>query len=309
MTTTTHIIPFVTIAESIKLYANMHAPSPDFGIDVYTTDVTDENVVLLSNNGEGNKGIPIRCDHYIVVFCKNGEGLKRINHHRFPIIKNSVHIIFPGDIHSFSNTSSDFEIVILLFKKAQFIKLAIPNLVLDQLLNINSECIPNIKLTLQEFLFWHKKLEELDKELKSQEGYFNEVASGILLTLLANIKRKLEFQTEGVPNKTRQQEILGTFKKLVETNFQTLKKVNDYAALMHLSSKHLSEIIKTQSNKTALLHIHERILNEAEYLLTYSNASVSEIAFSLNYDNPSHFGRFFKSLKGITHLKYKANFG
>lgn len=306
MTSSTHIIPFVTIAESLQLYANMHAPLPTFGLDIYNSNVTDRDIVLLSNNGEGNRGIPLRCDHYIVVFCKNGEGFRRINHHRFPITKNSVHIILPGDIHSFSNTSSDFEILILLFNKVQFTKLAIPNLALDQLLRINSDCTPNIKLTQQEFQNWFGKLVELDEELKNEENYFNEITTAILINLITNIKRKLDFQTEDVSNKTRQQEILGTFKKLIEENFKSLKKVQEYADLMHLSSKHLSEIVKEQTNRTALHHIHERILHEAEYLLTYSSASVSEIAFSLNYDTPSHFGRFFKTYRGITPLKYKS---
>ena len=286
----------------------MLAPLPEFGIDIYNSDVEKEDVIILSNNGNGNKGIPIRCDHYIVVFCKNGEGYKRINHHRFHIVKNSVHIIEPGNIHSFSNTSSDFEIIILLFKKSIFSKLAIPEPVLDKLLHIDSECTPNIKLKSHEFARWNNKLIELNEELKQRKSFYNEAVNGLLINLFSSIKRKLEHQTATIPKKSRQQEIFDRYKQLIEQHFRTKKKVKDYADLMAITPKHLSETIKDLSNNSALHYIHERILNETEYLLAYSDASISEIAYSLNYNNPSHFGRFFKSYRGTTPLKYKTNF-
>jgi len=62
-------------------------------------------------------------DHFIVVLCTNGQATRRINQHRFQIAPNSVHIISPGQILSFSNTRSDFNINVLLFERnflAQF---------------------------------------------------------------------------------------------------------------------------------------------------------------------------------------------
>ena len=36
--------------------------------------------------------------------------------------------------------------------------------------------------------------------------------------------------------------------------------------------------------------------------------SISEIAFELNYGDPSYFGRLFKKITGVTPSEYRTNF-
>jgi hypothetical protein len=38
--------------------------------------------------------------------------------------------------------------------------------------------------------------------------------------------------------------IAGQFKRLVEKNFMEMREVNQYAALLHITPKHLSEVVK-----------------------------------------------------------------
>ncbi|BDD07008.1 AraC family transcriptional regulator (plasmid) [Aureibacter tunicatorum] len=284
----------------------MHAPSPAFGMDIFKPDFQHEGVVLLSNNGNGNKGIPIRCDHFIIVLCLEGEAFRRINHHRFPIKKGSLHIIKPGDIHSFSNTTSDFDIRLLLFERDYLLKSGMKAEVLDALLSFSEDCVPNIELENQDKLMWKSIFEDIDLELSGNEVFQAEIVNGILLNVIARIKR--HFHCVEIPESgSRQQDIFLSYKKLVGEHFMEKKTVQEYADLMHISSKHLSETVKLLSGKSALFYIHERIILEAEYLITYTSASISEIAFYLNFDTPSHFGRFFKKQKLQTPLKFRVS--
>ena len=89
-----------------------------------------------------------------------------------------------------------------------------------------------------------------------------------------------------ISNNSRQNEILCTFKQLVEQNFQDKKTVNEYAQMMLISPKKLSETVKILTNHSALYDIHERMVQEAEYLLVYSNQSVKEISNAMNFENP-----------------------
>jgi AraC family transcriptional activator of pobA len=63
--------------------------------------------------------------------------------------------------------------------------------------------------------------------------------------------------------------------------------------------------VKEQSGKSAIMHIHERIVLEAKRLVFHTNSSVKEIAFELGFEDASYFNRFFKRLTGITPVEYK----
>ena len=269
-------------------------------MDIYSPEFVSGKVVLLSNNGEENKGIPIRCDHFILVLGIKGEGLRRINHHRFRITPGSAHLILPGQIHSFSNTSNDFEIYILLFERSFLAQLNFAPLVLDKLLNIDMECNPKMNLDALEFSTWMNTFQQINTEFALKKKYHDEVLAAHIFSLLLLIKRKLFHNNLQDQKPSRQHEIFTTFKHLIEQNFQEKKTVSEYAQLMRITPKHLSETVKLLSNHTALHHIHERLIHEAEYLLTYSNQSVKEISNALYFESPSLFGRFFKKHKGVS---------
>ena len=274
-------------------------------MDLFSPDFVANKIVLLSNNGDGNKGIPIRCDHFIIVLCIRGESHRRINHQHFQITPNSCHVILPGQIHSFSNTSNDFEIYILLFEPSFLSQYNFAPLILENLLRIDSDCNPKINLDTQEFSTWLMTFQQINLELIQKKRYHKEIIATQIVKLLFLIKRKLYHNNLQTEKRSRQHEIFTTFKSLIEQNFQEIKTVNEYALLMHITSKYLSETVKKITNHSALFHIHERIIHEAEYLLVYSNQSVKEISHALNFENPTLFGRFFKKHKSVSPLKFR----
>ena len=275
-------------------------------MDLYSPDFIPGRMILLSNNGEENNGIPIRCDHYIIVLGVTGESHRRVNHHRFQITPQSAHIILPGQIHSFSNTSNDFEIYILLFERSFLAQFNFAPLMLDDLLNIDMNCNPKMDLDTDDFSSWMNIFSQINKELDQRKKYNQEIIASQIISLLLFAKRKLFHNNLSTDKHNRQYEIYTTFKSLIEQNFQEKKTVNEYAQLMHITPKHLSETIKKVTNYTALYHIHERIIHEAEYLLVYSHQSIKEISNALNFESPSLFGRFFKKYKSVSPLKFRA---
>jgi AraC-like DNA-binding protein len=91
----------------------------------------------------------------------------------------------------------------------------------------------------------------------------------------------------------------------VGQHFLTHRKVSDYAGMLHVSANHLNRTIKSQSDKTAHELIDEMILMEAKALLRQTTFSIAEIAYQLDFSDPSHFNKFFKKLTGITPLQYR----
>ncbi len=104
---------------------------------------------------------------------------------------------------------------------------------------------------------------------------------------------------------TPQQLVLQKFQQLVNNYYLEKRTVEEYARLMNISAKHLSQTIKQVSGKNALLFINERILAEAKTLIRHTNHDIAEIAYQLNFSDPANFGKFFKKQEGITPLEFR----
>lgn len=105
---------------------------------------------------------------------------------------------------------------------------------------------------------------------------------------------------------TPQQVLLKKFVTLVNTNYIEKRRVEDYAEMLFVSPNHLSQSIKTVSGKNALFYINERVISEAKSLIRFTNLSIAEIAYKLNFSDPANFGKFFKKSEGITPLDFRA---
>jgi AraC-like DNA-binding protein len=81
--------------------------------------------------------------------------------------------------------------------------------------------------------------------------------------------------------------------------------VSDYARLLHISPKHLSETIKSETGKPALQHINEMKIEHAKILLLQTEKTINEVAYDLNFDTPNYFSAFFKSNTGLTPTAYR----
>lgn len=95
------------------------------------------------------------------------------------------------------------------------------------------------------------------------------------------------------------------FRKAVDKHFYELKSVKEYADLMCLSPKYVSECVKNQTGLSALTLIQNRIMLEAELLLKYSQLSIKCISDQLGFASTSAFSRFFKGIKGISPVHYQ----
>ena len=66
-------------------------------------------------------------------------------------------------------------------------------------------------------------------------------------------------------------------------------------------------LIKKETGKTALEHIHIFLIKEAKNLLIGTENNVSEIAYELGFDSPSYFTRLFKKQTGMRPLEFRTN--
>lgn len=94
------------------------------------------------------------------------------------------------------------------------------------------------------------------------------------------------------------------FRRLLFREFRRLKKVKDYASLLNVSEKSLNEMVKRNTGKSASTIIYDQIIMEAKRLL-HTGMSAKETAYDLNFDDPAHFSKFFKSQTGVSPSEFR----
>jgi len=82
---------------------------------------------------------------------------------------------------------------------------------------------------------------------------------------------------------------------LIETG---LPNVKYFASELNLSPNYLSDLLNRFTGKTTQEHIHLRMVDKAKSLLWSTEQSISEIAYDLGFEHPSHFTKIFKTKTG-----------
>ena len=78
-----------------------------------------------------------------------------------------------------------------------------------------------------------------------------------------------------------------------------------YSNEMCLTPKHLSEVVKNVSGRTAGQWITTFVLVETKTLLKNSTLSIKEIAQEMNFPNQSFLGKYFKNVTGMSPSDYR----
>lgn len=247
---------------------------------------------------------PFRKDFYFIALVSNA-GKTKITYDNTNVTKLNSFLVFqsPGLLYSFYRDNSAHGYLIyfkkecLSFFKPDFEK----EFPFFNILHTNF-----FKLNEAKFQNFAPHFEEVFTAYENTKDHQHKVASVKLLALLYQLK---EFTNafnqweEGFT--TPQQILLQKFIQLVNSFYIEKRTIEDYAALLNVTPNHLSQSIKSASDKNALSYINERILAEAKSFIQFTDFDIAEIAYQLNFSDPANFGKFFKKHTGLTPLEYR----
>ncbi len=107
--------------------------------------------------------------------------------------------------------------------------------------------------------------------------------------------------------RSRKEEIYLNFLEIVADNYKEKREVSFYADKLCITPKHLSQVIKDVSGKTALDIIEEYVIPEIKALLLSSTMTIQQISDQLNFPSQSVFGKFVKRIIGVSPKTYRKN--
>lgn len=97
------------------------------------------------------------------------------------------------------------------------------------------------------------------------------------------------------------------FKDLLEAHYKVQKQVSYYARQILITEKRLNQATTKVLGKTPKEIIDDRIMLEAKRLLAHTNESIKEIGFSLGFEEPTNFIKYFKKHALTTPTEFREN--
>ncbi|MBE8724313.1 helix-turn-helix domain-containing protein [Flavobacterium hungaricum] len=180
----------------------------------------------------------------------------------------------------------------------------------DGLLFNNIFEMPMTVLPEKEVPFIEGIYEQMQQEFILPDSSQEEMIRTYLKQLIIKATRIWKIQQLGVLNEEPSKEIdfFRDFSRLVEIHFRNKHTVADYADILGVAPKTLSN----KFNRLELAQpndiIKDRIILEAKRLLGYSSLSVKEIAYQLGYEDPAYFNRLFTNKVGDTPSNFKKKY-
>ncbi len=230
-------------------------------------------------------------DFYEILFFENSSGTHYIDFEAQPVCPDRIYMLLPGQIHYLNDTSLSAKA--LLFDK-NFLDIA----ALQLQLFVPFQEVKFVDSTSESRPVFGKLLELIQMEQQSETINFNLIKHYLQALLLA-----LDKYYKPTVNKKLNDRLFSVF-ELIKTYCTTQREPDFYAAKLQCSPKYLGSLLKSATGKTLKQHLDQQLLLEIKKQLLQDHP-ISSIAYNLQFEDPSYFGRFFKKHTGLTPIQFR----
>lgn len=218
----------------------------------------------------------------------------------------AIFTIAPSTIRKFTDLGSSYDAKIFFFRKEVFLEGQADINYLDKLDFFEKAGHQIIALKAEQFEQFKIYFELIHRKSLEDATHTSAIVRSLIYVLINEIEDVYQSENDSASNSfDNNTHLLSQFKKLLSENFLEERQVAFYAEKMNLTPKYFSTLIKEVSGKTAGTWISEMLLLESKVRLQNKGQSIAEIAYDLDFSDPSHFGKFFKKHLGISPLEYR----
>ena len=246
--------------------------------------------------------IPHRKGHYLLVFVRRAGTRQWIDTTSYILKDNTVYFTGPNQIIVKEEFKQLWSTGIAF--TGEFLSLAENNALLKLPVIQNPQNGYELLLTEADVLVVEDMVTKIRMEYQHPGEWQQRMLMAYLTVLLTYLSR-LYTQQFRASDVSADKLLLQKFQAKIDERFRKCHEVGDYAGMLHISAGHLSEVVKSQSGKPAIKHIHDRLVMEARRLLFHTDQSLKNIAFDLGFSDASYFNRFFKRETGATPAAYR----
>ncbi len=260
-------------------------------------------VMELQKRSAYDTSVPHKHAYVEIFLFTQGAGKHDIDFQSYPIHSNSIHFVFPNQIHKVARELDTFGHVILLSKEY------FEGLDYDLFIQFFHAYYlwPELKLVNEKFDQVLKLVDEIKRELVEEKTYFQQVVKGKLSELFHLLLRYNPFN-EQEKRSSKDFKLYMDLLILIEDHFKNHQAVSFFSDSLKTSTRHLNHVCKEFNDSTCSVLVNDRLLLEAKKMLLYSDRSIKDILYELNFTDPAYFNRFFKSKTGYSPTAFIAQF-
>lgn len=228
--------------------------------------------------------------YFEIIYLSQGSGKHYIDLRVFEVAPPIMFFVRKEQVHHW-DLSSEPDGFVLILKKA-FVDKS-----LDRQLKILLQEVSKLSsLHITDPATIHSLFALLTQENAYEHEYAFQITEGLLKSLLAKV---LEIS---VPQAGPQHRggLYESFLDLLTKGDVVKNKVVYYARLLHTTPQNLNAACRKAADQSAAEVLSGHILDQAKRLLIYTDNTSGEIASTLDFNDTSHFVKYFKRLTGYT---------
>ena len=245
--------------------------------------------------------------YYDITFVTEGEGRFSIDNQTNEATSRDVFFSKPGEIRNW-DTRHIVNGYALIFED-EFLSSLFKDSLFVQHLSFFQSGKTSSKLQLPDELYMRilQILHNIKTEIDSYRQNDVYVLRALLYEVLMLLDR--EYKKVNMEEETTSKEVgnihIDKFMKLVESHLKEQHSVQYYADKLCITPNYLNEIVTSTKGISAKQYIRNKVMDEAQRLLTYTDFPISDIAFELHFSTVSYFIRSFRQHTGETPLLYR----
>ena len=262
-------------------------------------DKSEEHKFISASPFDKNKRktIPHKHNRYFeLIYISRGSGNHYIDSRKYAITPPIIYFIRKEQVHYWEIDSTPEGFVVIL--KKDFFDKSIDGELKALFMKINRHTC----LSVKDNSTIDKLLELIVDENKKDGDTTFHIIEGLLKSLFAKVL--------GVANPDQyitgiKPGIYQSFIELLSVGTEIKHSVSFYAEKLNTTPQNLNAVCRKEVNQSAANVLSEFIINEAKRLLLYTEQTVSEISFALEFNDPSHFVKYFKKHTGHTPQSFR----
>lgn len=220
----------------------------------------------------------------------------------------------PGDLYIYSpgfqvtilSGSEDYHAICLIADEHMTLELpVIWNMIRTAYYPISELGQPVVRLSEAQANHLWNRMQEMKTYLDSNHRFLEESLRTLYMLFVLDLRDMMEDHFKHHQYSERTTDLFIHFIHLLPRHFIEHHDIAFYAEELHITTTHLSRIVRKMTGRTVVDHINQMLLMEAMWLLQTTNLSLTTISEQLHFSDASSFGRFFTRMKGITPKAYR----
>jgi|AGTN01.2.fsa_nt_gi AraC-type DNA-binding domain-containing proteins len=246
---------------------------------------------------------PFKVDVIIIFVCLRGSARGFINLKAYEMQSPCLAILLPNQILQHEFISDDFEGYLIVFSKdfAGTLLTQIRDKFPLFLAAINNPVLPLNSQLLSAAIVYYRIIKRVVDD--AQNPYQLEIVKHTTMSLFYSFGSWLHNSPE--QSQSKRKALVKNFFNLVQTHCKEERGLSFYADELNITPKHLSKVIKENSNMSAAAWIDNSVVLEAQAMLKSTNMTIQQISDELNFPSQSFFGKFFKRVTGMSPKEYR----